>query len=366
MKKILVFIIIITITQAVFANEKDDYTAITKLSAQKKKTELKKSIADFRKKYPNSTYKPDISMIEGDNITDPDAALIKYRAIVAGYPNYSGRELAQKRVCEILELESNWNELYLEANKSIKLFPKGAYINYFKIMLIKSSLATGSLKITEAECENLLGQKLSVDDECLVLKYQSKLLKRKYGYSNNYFYILSKLWTAALNTENMPATIFLLGDYYQNVEDYDKAWSAYSDCVKKYPQSPEAKTASVKIKELTKYAPEKVAYAPAVDILKSPQDNGKKQSMTKNTYYSVMIGPFKDIKQANRIKKLLDIDDFQKIFKSNNQFHICIGRSNKINVITDIKIRLAEEFEMMGEIVKIESTNNTFYIYEVD
>jgi capsular polysaccharide biosynthesis protein len=79
--KLLVFIIIFSIaaiaigTQTAFAAEKDDYTSITKLSAQKKKTELTKSIADFKKKYPESKYKPDISMIEAENITDPDLAL---------------------------------------------------------------------------------------------------------------------------------------------------------------------------------------------------------------------------------------------------------------------------------------------------
>jgi tetratricopeptide (TPR) repeat protein len=235
-------------------------------------------------------------------------------------------------------------------------------------MLIKSSLAIGSLKITESECEDLLEQDISVNNKCLALKYQSKLLKKKYGYSNNYYFILSKLWTTASDTENMPAAIFLLGDYYQNIDDYNKAWSAYSDCVKKYPKSPEAKTALLRIEELNKYQPIRADYTPSVDVLKPYQNNGKntKQNMVNNTYYSVMVGPFKDLKQANRIKKLLDIDDFKKIFKSNNEFYICIGKSNSINAATDVKIRLAEEFEMMGEIVKIESDDNTFYIYEVD
>ena len=310
---------------------------------------------------------PDTLMIEADKNADPDSALAQYKAIVANYPNYSKRELAQKRICEILELEASWDELYPEANRAIRLFPNGIYRNYFKIMLIKSSLAIGSLRITELECENLLEQNISVDDKCLVLKYQSRLLKRKYGYSTNYYFILSQLWTTAANTENMPAAIFLLGDYYQNTGDNNKAWSAFSDCVRKYPKSPEAQKALPRIRELNKHNPKRVNYAPAVDLFRTPQHNEKpNQNIDGNTHYSVMIGPFKDLKQANRIKKLLDIDNFQRIVKSNNDFYICVGRTNNINRATDIKIRLAEEFEMMGKIVKIESDNNTFYIYEVD
>jgi len=189
-----------------------------------------------------------------------------------------------------------------------------------------------------------------------------------YGYSRDYYFILSQLWETAANTEHLPSVILLLGDYYQNTNDFNRAWSAYSDCVRRFPKSPEAEIASSRIMALRQHNPKRVDYAPTADktTLYRHSEKVPTQNIESGIHYSVMIGPFRNIKQANSIKKLLDIDDFQQIFRTDNQFFICIGRVPTINAATNIKIRLAEEFEMMGEIVKIEYSENFFYIYEVD
>jgi tetratricopeptide (TPR) repeat protein len=367
-KKFLKLLIIIVIAQAAFANERDDYILITELAIQKKQNELTRAITAFNQRHPNSRFRADVLMIEADNTTDPDLALSRYRNIVTRFPNYSRRELAQKRICEILKLQSNWDDLYIEARRAIQLFPNGLHRNYFRIKLIKSSLAIGSFEITEFECEDLLEQNISTNDKCLVLKYQSRLFRRKYGYSNNYYFILSRLWEAAQNTENMPAAIFLLGDYYQNINDHNRAWSAYSDCVRRFPNSPEAKKASSRMERLRQHRPRIVNYAPSIDKLESFRHSEQiaTQNVNNASFYSVMLGPFRDIQQANRIKRLLDIANFQKIFKSNNRFYVCVGQTNNTNAAGNIRTRLAEEFEMMGQIVKIEVNEDVFYIYEVD
>ena len=359
---------------AVSRSEKDSFKEITALNGTEKNEELISLSKQFLKNFPKSDHVADVRFLMADNETDPNKAIYQFRVLVNKYSYFNKRDSAQYKICEIYYLQSKWNELRAEARRGIELFRDSSYRTGFKFFLAKSLIHLEKFDEAKKVCIDITRTNHDYNNLSNSLLLLSYINRNMYGLSRSYLYSLSEIISGFKNSDNMPAALYLLGRYYRSKDEYNKAFSAYSDVVEKFPNSPEAEFSRRELSLMAQYNPSRTAYIPDreaikksdnIDIQPEIEIEDDKKILKENIQYSISIGPFENIQNARDIKKLIDKDlRHVEIAEVRKGFFIYAGRFAGLDPAVKMRTRLAEELGINGNIVKIIKDADKIYIYE--
>ncbi len=370
--RFLIFIIVISFVSSAFAKKTDEkrfYKKLNYLIKKNKKREFIKSSKYFFKRYPKSRYIPDIKVRLADLETDVYISLKKYKSIIKNYRYYKKKDKVLLKVCNILYLKGKWRELYKNATTGIKISKtnkiKNKFTRYKAIGLMKTEQFASAKR--EAEKTLDLDHNYKVMSKNLLLL--SYLDRKNTGYSREYIYRLREMLLGFQNSEITPANLLLLGDFFEKREDFNKAFTAYSDLKIRYPKAPETLYAIKGIKRLKKYNPKKEEYIPNKKIIKNTSildinpDIEIKERRDNKVNFAVLIGPFSSKSRAEKIKRIISKSGKVRIVYVRSKYNIYTGFKSTPDSILAFKIRLAEEYGLNGRIVRIQSSNKKKYIY---
>ena len=322
----------------------------------------------FLKQYPKSKLVPDIRLLCAEREDDIDLAIEGYRFLVKNYPDFSRRDYALFRLCQVLDLKSRWTELEAESSRALKLFPGGKYAMEFRLMRATSLMMLEDFDSCREECIRITESTHDFETLAHATRLLAEVERKTSGNSKSYITLLRELMVGFNESTTAPSILYSLGLYYQQKRDKDRAYSAYSDLLKKYPDSPESDLALTGIESLKKEKPVYVTYLPdsktvneadTIDI--EPEYQEKKVSG--DTYYSVSIGPFTKRRETEQIIRLLDGYDDSRVVKTGAGYTVFIGQYPDANSALSVRIRLAEEYGINGSIVRFSKNKSKSYIY---
>ena len=349
--------------------EEKAFNALQKSFYGKDKDEFDKDCNLFLKNFPKSGYVPDARLLLADKETDVELSVKKYSSVVANYSRFHGREYAQYRICQILDLRSKWKDLKTEAAKGIKLFPTGRYNSDFRFMYITSLIMLEEYNNAKEEIIKITENSRELETLAIAISYLAEIEKKRSGNAKPYLNNLKELAEGFKKSEIYPSILFRLGLFYDEKKDYDRAFSAYSDIVKMFPASPEADMSAAGIERIKKFNPQKTAYIPDIKAIKNTDniDLSPEHDINKDAnanFFSVAIGPFTRLNDADSVLKLVkDYDDVRKI-KVAYGYMIYLGEYRDTDNALAARIRLAEEYGINGNIVRFSVQGNKSYIYE--
>jgi tetratricopeptide (TPR) repeat protein len=356
--------IAMVLTVPAAASEKESYLKIKKIMSSDRSNTAANDIENFTKKYPASRNLPELLFLSASNEQNPDRSIEKHRKcffMKAGL--YS--ELSALKVCQILHMKSSWKELKEISQAGLSL--NGKYRDDFRKFTVEASMMTGDFPEADAQNKYLLDNIREYNTLAGSLIARSYIKKNTGGFSRDYIYTLRETAIGFYESEYMPTALYLLGEFYENSGDYDRAWSAYSDLTAHFPESPESEYAADRTAALMKHKPSRKGYIPTEKIVKSaPSLDISPESEYENTegssYYAVSIGPFDASRDADRIRKLPGLSDSKKA-KTRSGYSIFAGRFSSREEAYRMKIRLAEEFGLNGHITRITEKGGRAYIY---
>jgi len=349
-------------------SEKQYLDDIRKSVKKNKYAAVKKQAAEFFKTYPNSKMVPDVRLILADIEHLPEESITKYRVIVTKYKYYPKRDYAQFRICEIEYLQSRWEDLISDAREGIRLGP-GANGDRFKFFLIIGLIHKEDYASAEKECRLLIDGNHDYHNMARSLLILSHIYRTTTGLSREYINTVREIALGYGDADTFPATLYLLGEFYEQKRMYDESYSAYSDLISKYPGSPEASEATKRVQALMKHNPRRVFYLPGKKIVDNtesiditpemdvPEANGS------SSFYSISVGPFPSVKNAKEIKSLLKEFEFIKTVRLKSGYALYVGKSPDEESAMKVKMRLAEEYGINGRIVRISGDGQRSYIY---
>ncbi|MGL4370806.1 MAG: SPOR domain-containing protein, partial [Spirochaetota bacterium] len=174
------------------------------------------------------------------------------------------------------------------------------------------------------------------------------------------------LWLSGASAGNYPETaLYRAGRELDAAGKKNEAYSAYCDCIKKYPRSAEALLSGKKAEKLKKSG---AVYTAHYRVSSKPELRlSPERTITEadgGMEYSVLIGPFYNLKEISSLKKEMTAE-FGRAFivKQTKQFVLYVGKTADQEEAVSIKIRLAEEFGFNGTIVNLQEEDNREYIY---
>ncbi len=351
--------------------EQEFYNKLKELAAKSDQKELLKTAKLFFQKYPDSTFIADVKFLLAENETEPDSAVSQYKTIVDKYKYFKQRDLAQYKICSILYLLSKWNELERESIKGIEIFKESVFNIQFRFFLAKSYLQNERFDKAKQACLDIIEKNHDYEmlsDGLLLLAYADRNIK---GLSKEYLNNVSEIITGFKDSGNMPSALFLIGRYYDRKRDFNKAYSAYSDILKDFPKSAEAGLSKERLEQISAYNPSRTEYithssnSKAEDKLDIQPEFEINNDQASDIQYSISLGPFYKINDAREIRNLIS-KDFEpaEIAGVKEGYRIYAGRFNDIDAVLSAKTRLAEEFGINGNIVKIIKDSNKIYIYD--
>lgn len=352
--------------------ETEHFNEITKLSHTKRIAELDTLSKKFFRMYPKSKHIPDIRLILAENEKAPDNAIKSYRVLVDKYRYYPRRDYAQYRLCEILYLTSQWSILRAESLKAIGLFSKSDYLIHFELFLAKANIFLDRLYEARKICQKITQTNHDYDTLSRAILLISYIDKNTTGYSKKYINDLREIIVGFKQAEITPTVIYLLGKYYEKKRDYDRSYSAYRDLILKFPKSPESVYARRRLSRLEKYNPRLTNYIPDDTLIDNidmidihPEiDIDEGEGLQSGILYALSLGPFYNLKSTKEIANLIK-SDFKpiSIVRLRRSFVIYVGRFKKSESALSVKIRLAEEFGLNGNIVRIRKDHKKLYLY---
>ena len=323
----------------------------------------------FLKKFPESSHVPDVKLLLADKENDTDIAVEKYRSVIKNYSRFKGREYALYKICQILDLKSKWKELLAESASGIKLYPDGTFSNDFRFMHITASIMLEDYNTARDESIGLTEHTHNFETLSMALFLLAETEKKISGNSKPYIINLKELATGFGKSEIYPSIIFQLAVFYDEKKDNDRAYSAYSDIVELFPDSPEADISIQNIGKLKKLNPKKVNYLPdnltvknTDDLDLSPEYEVKKD--IDENYYSVAIGPYTRANDTEVMIRILKKYNSVNKVKTAYGYMIYLGRYGNTESALETRIRLAEEYGINGNIVRVSVHDKKSYIYE--
>ncbi|MCU0821729.1 MAG: hypothetical protein MUC95_04550 [Spirochaetes bacterium] len=329
---------------------------------------------EYFKQYPRGHLVADARLIIADREKKPAEAIKQYRTIVDTYRYFKKRDYAQYRICQLQYLLSDWKSLMNESAKGLKLFKESVYRANFRLFIVRADIQMGDYETARDICAGIIkeNQKGETHSESLLL--MSLINKKMYGFSRGYISFLHEYIINYKDSGKMPAAIFMLGNYYEATKDYNRAFSAYSDIISKYPKSLESVYASQNIEALEKFNPVKFEYLPGEDTIKHTDDidiqpemdmdNG--ENAEADIIYSISVGPLNSLEGAENLRKVLtgDFDPIKIVEVSRNSFMLYAGKYATVDSAVAMRTRLAEEYEINGLIVKMIKNDKRIYIFE--
>jgi tetratricopeptide (TPR) repeat protein len=348
--------------------EKEYLNVIRKHAREHDRAEANRRAAEFFKEFPESKKVPDVRLILAEAETSPDESIAQYRVVVTKYRYYTKRDYAQFRICEIEYLLSRWRDLVADAREGLKLGP-GAYRDRFRFFLIIGLIHREEYDAAEKECRQLIDSNHDYQNMARLLLILSHIYRSTSGLSREYINTIRETALGYDNADAYPAALFLLGDFYEQKRMYDESYSAYTDLTLRYPGSPEAAEAAKRAQALMKHNPRRVFYLPGKKIVDNtesiaitpemdvPEKNGS------SSYYSISVGPFPSVQNANRIKALIKEFEFIKTVRLKKGYALYVGKSADEESAMKLKVRLAEEYGINGNLVRISGDGRRSYIY---
>lgn len=369
-KIIIPFIICFIVSPGFSSNQlsKNSFNELKNYFSTRPGKSFDKQAYDFLKKFPESRYVPDVRLMLADNETDTELALEKYRAVVKYYRYYPHRDYALFRICQILDLKSDWKELQIESAAGIKLFPESGYLFEFKFLYITSCIMLEEYERAKNHCLEITEKTHNYVILARTMFLLAEIDKKITGNSRAYIYNLRELAEGFKSAEIYPSIILKLGDFYESKNEKDRAFSAYSDIIKSFPESPESVIAITRIEALKISNPKLVQYIPDMETVNrtAPIDIMPDYTTSiydNKIYYSVTIGPFSKIKDAEAIIRLLKNYDNVRIENTTLGHIIYIGKHAETDTALQTKIRLAEEYGINGNLVRFSNHQSRSYIY---
>ncbi len=306
--------------------------------------------------------------MQADIESDTELAEKKYRTVVKLYRYFPHRDYALLKICEILDLKSDWQKLNHETSQAMRIFPMSSYIMRFRFMNITSSIMLNRFEPAMDQC--LVIAKSTHDMQVLseAIFYLAEINRKKTGNSRSYLKNLAELAKGFKNSKIYPSILFKLAEFHRYSGNTDMAYSAYLDITKYFPESPESEIAISMIDKLKIKKPKFVNYIPEQSYIDStskidiePEKNV--QGENSGIYYAVSIGPVSKKWEASRIRKLLKNYPENETIETNFGFTIYVGRFSNTDSALALRIRLAEEFGINGTIVRISEKKQRSYIY---
>jgi hypothetical protein len=329
---------------------------------------VKEQAAEFFKLYPESPRVPDVRCILAETEKSPEESIAKYRVVVGKYRFYKKRDYAQYRICEIEYLQSRWKNLAADARAGLGLGP-GSYDADFGFFLVISLIHLGDYEASEKECRRLIDSDHDFNNMARSLLILTHIYKNTSGLSREYINTLREIAIGYGKSDAFPAALYLLGEFYEQKKMFNESYSAYSDLSAKYPGSPEAAEASKRVSALMKHEPRRVSYLPGKNIVNTtesidirPETDVPGDNMSA-CFYSISVGPFPTLKNANELRKLLKNFDFIKTVRLKNGYALYVGKSPDEESAIKAKVRLAEEYGINGSLVRISGDGQRSYIY---
>lgn len=367
-------ILLIVLCGSVSADsETDSFNSIKSLARGGETPELSSAVKKFYKEYPDSDYVADIRLILADMEKIPAEAVNQYRIIVDKYRYFKARDYAQLRICEILNLLSKWSDMRQESIKGEQNFRESSLLISFRFLHAQAAVKLERFDEAREICLDIAGHDHSRENLSKALLLLSHINRKTSGLSRSYLYSLNEIITGFGDSPALPAAIFLMGRFYESRNDYDKAYSAYIDVKTRFPKSPEAGYSEARLSDIAVHNPSKTRYLPPAETIENidkidiqPEiDIDENEDTAGKIIYSISLGPFETEKHALDIKKLISRDFSPlKIVSINGGFIMYVGRETDLDAAASTKVRLAEEFGINGNLVKMIKDSERLFIHE--
>ncbi len=329
---------------------------------------LRSTAWKFLKRYPKSSRVPDVRFYMAENESDSDRAIDQYMRIARYYPHFRKGDFVYYRICQISFLKSDWKGLASAAEKAVVRHPRSPLKSEFLLYQAQASIKTGNLQQGEKIC-------LEVQKNDHRSRYMARSLfllaviqKKKSGYSRGYIYSLREILQGFPKSEIFPSALFLTGEFYLHHGDRNRAYTAFSDLVAKFPGCLESAEARKHLKELKKSNPVRTAYFPDRGIINKTTDldispeHTLPEKKTKDCF-TVAVGPMHTRKNSSRIYHLIKGYGKIKSFKTRLGYTHYLGCRSTPEGALSLKIRLAEELGINGNIARIDNTAKGNFIY---
>ena len=327
---------------------------------------------DFRRRYPSSPYLPDALIRAGDMESNPDASIARYRSAAYKCRSREKSAAARLNICRIMYLGSRWNELLRESGEAFRLHRGDEYSPEFLLFMARAYIFLESYEKAEQACKDVTGLTRRYGHLSSALLLLSHINRKTTGYSRSYFTVIRDLVTGFPDSDIAPTALYLLGRSYHERGDWNRAYSAFVEVSRTYPKSPEAIYSAERISSLTRYDPRLVSFIPTDAMLKSldpidlQTDDGVQEGpvVDEAPFYSVSLGPVDAMSDARKIARLIK-DDFApvRIINMGRRYAVYAGRLKDQRGAMSMKIRLAEELGLNGNIVRIVRDSKKTYIY---
>ncbi len=345
-----------------------EFDRIVRLMKDNRSDEARTLSFRFLKSFPKSHTVPDVKLILADTERSPDRALTRYREVIDTYRSYPRRDYALFRMCEIHHLLARWRNLESAAEEGCAI--KGTpHYDEFAIFLVIALMQSGRYARAEQECRRLIERNHDYETLARSLLLLAQINRRATGFSRDYIATIRQISLGYTKSEALPATLFLLGEFYEYRKMHDEAYSAYTDLLTRFPDSPEAAEASKRMPAVIRHNPHRVSYIPGTTIVDAtePLDIHPEMEIPEDhassPFYSISIGPFDNAADARDIRRVLRSFDFLQTIRLRRGYAIYAGRASDEESALKLKIRLAEEFGINGRIIRISGNGRQSYIY---
>ncbi|HOO72024.1 MAG TPA: tetratricopeptide repeat protein [Spirochaetota bacterium] len=325
---------------------------------------------EFLKKHPQSGLVPDARMVIADCQSDPEEALKLYAVVRDKYRYYPRRDRAQYRICEIHFFLSQWKALAEESARGISLFDRGAYSDDFHYYRAVAAVQLGMLENAEEECHRMIDKSHNYSSLARALVLLSYVIRKKTGYSREYIYSLRELALGFEKADLSPSTLYLLGKFYESRHEWNRAYSAFTDIVDRFPRSPEANFSRQRLETLKEKNPRREKYLPDDKTVREtdqfdlqPEIDVTDEDTETGWYYSLSIGPFPSLRETKRIERELAEFEALKVARLRSSYTIYLGKFGTSDEALETRVRLAEEFGINATIVRVSKDSGRQYIY---
>lgn len=334
-------------TAALAGTESEDWRTLRDAASAKSRDEASALARSFIKNHPKSGHIADARMILADSETDPARALPRYDALAEKFRDFSRKYEARLSLCRILFLQSRFAECAEEAQKGAE----SANELRGEFVLLRAKALYAQQRYDEAS-ETLKGNSTP---EAANIRAEIVTKNGETG-----------AWADLVKGDFPETALFCLAKEFEADGMNNEAFSAYSDLIRRYPHSLEALSAAKPKAKLAKLGAKYKAVAAAkrqkLERLRPEREITDADSTAGE--YSVLVGPFFNLKEAGKIKKEMTSEfGHAVIVKREREFVIYVGRAPAQEDAVSMKIRLAEEFGFNGTIVNIREEDNREYFY---
>ncbi|MFW5808038.1 MAG: hypothetical protein ACOCWH_03185 [Spirochaetota bacterium] len=362
---------ILLLCTLLFASAADDYAGIVSAYESNEYGTLPVLTETFLRKYPHSPLASDVRLIRAETETDPQKALVSLNRIVSTNPGFKQADYVRYRICEILYLLARWKDLETTSRRAIEVHGKNSrYYPDFIFFLSKATFYTHDYD-ESLQCAGAVIRDYRQHDGYPQLRLQTIYASQKIHYDSfDYAQSLKRSHFELQGTGSDISSLYLLGRHFEYAHDYNRAFSLYSDIIKKYPRSPEALLAKKRNVIITKHNPRyirnvlatiKTGDGSIIQSLSPTRDVNEDDTLQ---YYALSIGPLYNLQAAEKlVAELGHTFSHVHVVRRYRDFVIYVGRVSSSEECMDLKIRLAEEYAINANIVYVTNHEGLNFVH---